>query len=276
MHNSLTASILELFQTFDTHLIGAMPDASELHIHQLRVTTKKLRAIAGLLENIGSGLVSRQVLQPIRRVYKAGGRVRDLQVLLGIVRGYENTLQEKYPDWELYLGGQMAIHKTEFRYRAGRLAPDTSGAIAGEMTAALQAVPQEAFGKLVDDWIRQISTQIIALLDGPQTPEDLHTARSRVKDVLYVLQWLQAGGVDHPLLLQIEKVRLLGSQLGDWHDRVVLLENLHQFQHECAQLALPCNPSTTYEHLQQQVMLDRDHWLNGREAELRALFSPEK
>jgi CHAD domain-containing protein len=247
-----------------------------LHIHQLRVTTKKLRSICGLLESLHTGLVAKEVLLPIRKVYKSGGRVRDLQVLLGIVREYEAQLEEKYADWEIFLGGQMALHKAEFRYRAGRLAPDTSQRIAGEMAAALRAVPQEAFGKLLHSWVDQMAAQIIALLDGPKTDEDLHTARARVKDILYVLQWVQSCGIDHPFLPRLEEIRLMGSQLGDWHDRVVLLENLHDFQEECTQLSLPCNPSTTYEHLQGQVIRDRDQWLEGREAALRALFGTQK
>lgn len=273
MHQSLSLQIIELFRTFDQHLSGAIPEASELHIHQLRVTTKKLRAICGMLETIGTGLVAREVLRPIRRIYKAGGRVRDHQVLLGIVREYEALLEEKYTDWELFLGGEVAIHKSEFQHRAGRLAPETSTQIAGEITAALLDMPQEAFVKQVEGWTHQISAQIIALLDGPQTNEDLHTARARIKDILYVLQWLQASGVHHPLLPQIESVRLLGSQLGDWHDRVVLLENLHNFQHEVERMNLPCNPDTDYAHLEQQVRKDRDAWLKGREQEIRSLFS---
>jgi CHAD domain-containing protein len=65
------------FQSLEVHYKGMRNDLAPHHIHQFRVEIKKLRAFLRLLQTTDEEI---KIPEPLKKVYKAAGMVRDLQL----------------------------------------------------------------------------------------------------------------------------------------------------------------------------------------------------
>ncbi len=200
-------------------------DATEKQVHELRVATKRLRAVVELVRT----MFHRGGKQPLRKLFRAAAGLRDTQVQRELARSTKLDLDP-------LLAKLDAREKKERRHfvRAAATFDESSLAkVLHEVQAALAVVDDGAALALA----RCVFARWLAAL----TPlrRDLHEQRKLVKrahSIAYLLH--DCGAVPNKTLQHLDRLQKL---LGKWHDDEVALtitkDEAYRFWLEAQKLA---------------------------------------
>ena len=195
-------------------------DSAPKDVHRLRTASRRVEAIAGVLE-AADGKKSRRLVKSIEPVRKAAGGVRDMDVLLADSRklarycdgeslnhlvAHLKTSRQQYAS-EL----QHALHHRrkavledlkEYSKFVASLAKHAQSKSAGEASRAQEEINSSAMNVMreLGDW-------------KPLDADNLHEFRLKVKQLRYTLQ-LDAQA-DASL---VETLGDAQRRIGDWHD----------------------------------------------------------
>ena len=199
-------------------------DPAPRKVHKLRTASRRLEAMAPLLD---SPKKSRRFLKAIEPVRKAAGSVRDMDVLMAHARrmrryGAGESLAQLFA----YLESARQKHAAELvcvlRHRRHAALKDLKEYLK-HVSSALKhssAGPIESQEKLHD-------AAMLAVRElGHSEPLDagnLHDFRLKVKYLRYTLQLDE--NADHDLLTRLDDVQ---RSIGDWHDWQQLAEIAHE------------------------------------------------
>lgn len=200
-------------------------------IHDLRVEIKRLRAFVKFAAKLAPTLKTRKVLSEARKLFKAAGAVRDIQVQMTLVyrlmteekldiSEYYNYLKEK----ELAARGKFVRSAGNFNLRSltefGRYArKELAEADAGELL--------EKTGKI-------LSQAVAALNEYDSTADSSddfrHQIRIRCKESRYILEIIRSCAAEDKRLEDLnEGLRSLHRALGKWHDYDIGLKTASDF-----------------------------------------------
>jgi CHAD domain-containing protein len=205
-------------------------DLAPKDVHKLRTTSRRVEAIAGVLEK-ADGKKSRRLIKSIDPIRKAAGGVRDMDVLLTNSRKLA-----RYSDGES-LAHLVEHLKTARRQNAGGLQhalhhrckavqqdlKDYSKFVASLAKHAQSNPRSDEQVSAAQEEIRSSAMNVVRELGDwkPLDADNLHEFRLKVKQLRYTLQ-LDAQA--DPSL--VEALGDVQRRIGDWHD-----------WHELAQIA---------------------------------------
>lgn len=216
------AQIWEQRRALVRHDPGTRLGYDDENLHQFRVASRRLRAFL----RMGRGLVdedwSAAVRSGLSELGRAGGPVRDLDVLLGRLRGEVAELDSaQLPAGESLLAGldaergrlrdelRAALDRPEYTELLDRLAAPTPVA-PHPLRLSLRKLARKELRRLVRD-VRRLG-------DTP-SDTDLHALRIRVKRARYAVEL--AGGSAPEAEPLIESAKSLQDILGEHQDTVV-------------------------------------------------------
>ncbi len=202
-------------------------------IHDARVTTRRLKSAIDLLEPLLPEETRVDFAATLRRLRRALGPVRDLDVMLMHLADFRR--KERFAAPARWLARQLQERRAKLQRRATRKAP-VSQVLKGlggwwaiepelvdtrEVQASLlkRAVPQEleSFVKRADRLTR------VRTGEGSQATEDVHALRIDGKLLRYRLELAEPLGFAIGVTL-FRSFKRLQDSLGLWHDLVVLGE----------------------------------------------------
>jgi CHAD domain-containing protein len=179
-------------------------------LHRLRVSLKKIRAIASFMTAC-SGRNVRKDIRPIKKIFRRAGMIRDAGNQLKLLENF-------HPVPEAYIRSQHHIQATaaakfidhikQYR-RDGRKA-----------TRRLFAHVYPIKPSCVHEWYARQLINISVLLNA--SGKELHKARKLIKELLYVFGVLP-DGLKAPLRLNTNYLNELEKTIGDWHDAAALV-----------------------------------------------------
>jgi CHAD domain-containing protein len=183
-------------------------DPPQKEVHDLRTRTRRLEAISIALLTHKQGR-TRHVLDSIKPLRKAAGKVRDMDVLKNKVR----SLARRHPD-DAY--DRLLAHLQTARIESAR---DLAGKFANEQKEALRSLKE--FSRRVEIQFRHkhpVAGEAHRLYDELShwpalNLENLHAFRIKIKELRYVLQL--AAGANTEFVNALDKVK---TQIGTWHD----------------------------------------------------------
>ena len=197
-------------------------DAAPNDVHKLRTASRRVEAIAGVLE-AADGKKSRRLVKSIEPVRKAAGGVRDMDVLLANARKLA-----RYSDGES-LGHLVEHLKTVRQQNAGELQhalhrrrkavledlKEYSRFVASVAKHAQSSSHSGAHATRALDEIHSSAMNVMRELGDwkPLDAENLHAFRLKVKQLRYTMQ-LDAQA-DPGLVEALGDVQ---RRIGDWHD----------------------------------------------------------
>jgi CHAD domain-containing protein len=197
-------------------------DSSPKDVHKLRTASRRVEAIAGVLE-AADGKKSRRLVKSIEPVRKAAGGVRDMDVLLANARKLA-----RYSDGES-LGHLVEHLKTVRQQNAGELQhalhrrrkavledlKEYSRFVASVAKHAQSSSHSGAHATRALDEIHSSAMNVMRELGDwkPLDAENLHAFRLKVKQLRYTMQ-LDAQA-DPGLVEALGDVQ---RRIGDWHD----------------------------------------------------------
>ncbi|MCD6010552.1 MAG: domain containing protein [Flavipsychrobacter sp.] len=191
-------------------------------IHDLRVSVKSLRSFLRLLKTIPS-VPGLKIPGKMKQLYHIAGAIREAQLELDTISEKQYVL----PAYTRKLEDTIADQKNEWAaLYSGNIFREFSKKLEHNNYEKLNTADLSGFFSLKFGTISKLATM------SDPSPDDLHQARKEVKDILYNTktadQYWQAS---HPILRQIPAEKLDGtaSKIGDYHDKVVMLEHLSSY-----------------------------------------------
>lgn len=198
--------------------------SSEARIHSLRVAIKRLRALVHMLKSLSPQVdPPKRAERRLKTMFKAAGRVREAQVMSGLVARYKDV---------------PAAHRSRFQHR---LAKRMEGAMEripkvvrkadGRMNERLAGYLQRASGALAEGReaaaMRRYADAELecarVLLATGDAEEVLHEMRKHVKKAWYALRLLKGSA---RYRTEIDILDTVQQRLGQWQDHHILKTEL--------------------------------------------------
>ncbi len=198
-------------------LILQAPD--ETGLHDYRVGIKRISALYRFLHLIEPELDAPALLAPYRALFKAGGRIRDTQIVLGLVA----TMDSIDPGLCRALEKSMAASiRQDFR-SLRRVADSQETSVVRLPTIRASGISEAAILRTKPVALAALRERIL-MLRRPMTARRWHRKRILLKRYRHTLDAFQYCPGHSSDLAEVEQIRLLEQLLGDWHDRVIAVE----------------------------------------------------
>jgi CHAD domain-containing protein len=194
-----------------------------LAVHRSRVASRRLREVLPLAAIVASSEDARDMRRALRRITRALGRVREIDVTIAVFRGQAR----QHPTAAVPLA---AIARTWARQRdaacramAGkleRIQVRTLRAGLMSLAATVAAEPRHAWTRAIESQVRRRAAALsdnLAQLGSLYVPDRLHAVRIAAKKLRYSLE---AGRDAAGFQCAPEIDELISAQdlLGEWHD----------------------------------------------------------
>jgi CHAD domain-containing protein len=216
---------------FYDQLAPASEYVSTAAVHEMRVCLKRLRTFFRLIGSIDPSFGADEAFVPARKLFRAAGGVRNLQVLEARAREVSTSASLELSEYYNWLKEKERGEIRRFR-RACRKFDDGFFESAWKgMLPSLEA-PSGTRAR------RHAENRLVALIKEVKTERParsgvrrLHFLRTRAKEARYVLEILQECGLatDEGARLN-ERLRDVHQSLGRWHDGEIVLDSLREFR----------------------------------------------
>ena len=210
----------ELILGLNRNLKAVLAAPDEVAIHDFRVGIKRMTALYEFLHAVDASFDAAAVLAPYRGLFKAGGRVRDLQIARGLIFASDEDTASS--------AGLRDALDARISERHAALAD----LVEAEAITGIELPTIEACG-VTEAAILQRRDGVLALLrrrvldaGRAMTVRRWHRKRIRLKRYRHALDAFQYCPGHEADLAEIAVIQQLEQLLGDWHDRVVTTEIL--------------------------------------------------
>ena len=201
-------------------------------VHDMRVGIKRLRAYFNLIEWINPVFQAKQNLKPIRRLFKAAGKIRDIHVQQELMMRWATELNLEMSEYYNFLKQK----ETEERKRFADFAKKKfdlkvfqsnwtliQNVLSFISTEYIQYKSEERFNAQIEKLIKFKEKENFV-------EDDYHAIRILSKETRYTLEVLQACFPPKNIWTQLnETLRKVHQALGRWHDDDVSLLVLDGF-----------------------------------------------
>lgn len=201
-------------------------------VHDMRVGIKRLRAYFNLIEWINPVFQAKQNLKPIRRLFKASGKVRDIHVQQELIRRWVTELDLEMSEYYNFLKQK----ETEERKRFADFAKKKfdlkvfqsnwaliQNVLSFISTEYIQFKSEERFNAQIEELIKFKEKENFV-------EDDYHAIRILSKETRYTLEVLQTCFPPMNIWTKLnETLRKVHQALGRWHDDDVSLLFLDGF-----------------------------------------------
>jgi CHAD domain-containing protein len=236
LHNPTPAAILDQqSNVFRTQLDGVY-DGNVEAVHAARVATRRIRELLTLAPGAAGDNAGDDFKDALRDVGRALGRVRDIDVQIGLIRNLERHAPHTAPSLVLVRQDHERDRLAGMRQLIKTLERIDVGAMLGHMATRHPSGPRSRLAaRAWRDHLRHLllerarsTAERIAHATGVYFPNRAHTARIAVKKLRYAAEISQATGASH-LRSEIKSLRKAQEVLGEMHDRAVLSETLARY-----------------------------------------------
>jgi CHAD domain-containing protein len=198
-------------------------------VHDMRVAVKRLNTTIRMLNfNEKANFRLKKSFIPVRFVYKQFGGIRDFQVLLALVKEFQEKM-------ELDLNAIIDYCKERIEYEISELSNSIKLFEYHTILRNFKLIEKYIENKTHDDLSVKVLNykanrieKMKFYADKSNVKRNLHEVRKMIKDISYLMEMSTEVLPDFSKELKLYKD--LGSLLGTWHDRAVLLNYLRLYQ----------------------------------------------
>lgn len=203
------------------HYHNLLEDFAPNAIHHFRLEIKKLKAFLHLIYVEKEDYRSK-IPKDIKLFYNLSGNIRNLQLHQNRVKDLCNDLLLEIPAMYLqYFDDEEKGLKKQARQMAKNIS------IKDFENKLIEEVSGKITRKMQNDFIQKNLTRFHELLAlSFYTDEALHEVRKIMKDLMYNVKYLEAGGLI-PSLPGLKSMNAITTILGDYHDLCISLSLLN-------------------------------------------------
>jgi len=227
---TVTQRRLEKFvSVFAKMLVSEHPDT----IHDARVWSRRLQEVLRVWFPKPRMGKSRKLFRTLRRARRTLGNCRNMDVTLGLIEEKINSATGSAPEtWSLlrdYLAEKRQRQITRAReelahHNITRFVTRTQSLLQSD---GLQQEPEELLKQSVEEGLAEW-TEALREAQGDPGVERIHALRIAGKRLRYRTELLKELG-HTSVKRRIKALKLLQDELGNWHDRYVLLQFIAEF-----------------------------------------------
>ena len=211
-----------LVRQANRRLRDILDSADEAAVHDFRVAVKRLTALYHFVQQVDERLPVKRWLQPCRRLFKRGGRIRDAQIAVGLIS--EIGELPRAASRPLLAPLQAAIKQDYRRFQHYAHEQRLTAVRLPSITTI--GISQAAIRRHRPACLEQLRARIASAEPG-SGDDDWHRRRILLKRYHHLLDaFALCPGYSLPAG-QLKQVMLLEQLLGDWHDRVTTIALLH-------------------------------------------------
>lgn len=194
-------------------------------VHQLRVSTRRATAALRLAKEALPGKRRQRVVDLLRIIRRAAGKVRDIDIFLNAVHGAHAVSDST----QAFLAGHIAYSRVmnfdALQAKVAAMLPDL-GKQAAALPATVDAGSSDRFADVLarhaKRMLREFHETLAAAQDNTDA-EHLHLVRIQGKRLRYSLELAQGHDRLTSIVEQLEKLQEI---LGDWRDANDILDRL--------------------------------------------------
>lgn len=221
-----TRLLQRLTRALERHLPAAIA-GDNTGVHQARVTSRRLREALPVLSTGLKGSKAGKAIRKIRRLTRALGTVRELDVTLSLLDELASTPQlsrTAVEDVRAHVVHERDARRAVMLKRLERVNAEKLGRRLASVGTALQNATLEPWRRALGSRLLRRSKCLVTAMDGAghmYSPERLHDVRIAAKKLRYGLELASDSGVKQaaPHVRTIKRVQDL---LGKLHDLQVL------------------------------------------------------
>ncbi len=220
-----------LVESINGNLKEAQRSFSSAAIHDLRVAIKRLRSLFYILTEIDGSFKKKELERIVRRLFKAAGRVRDLQVAEKIVRDCAGNTSMEVSEYYNYLKDKESTARQRFLAIAKNFSKKSLTHLSGRITNGFNGIPPNHLERAIGRNAAAALLRVASRKNLKPLPfEELHELRIVAKDARYRIQVLSMIKQEKELLKDADIwLRSMHQMIGRWHDLVVAGNNLNEF-----------------------------------------------
>jgi CHAD domain-containing protein len=213
-------------------------------VHDMRVASRRLRALGVTFRDLLRDGTQRRLEKKLRRVTRAAGTVRDLDVQMALLEGRRTAATKELERAALeHLLEMLTVRRAEATRRTERRLEkldidSVRGVVRRAAREVMRGLPtpeaQRAYAlTLLEERVNDAAERVPPL-DGAEHPEELHQLRIDIKEIRYALELFEPLlGAHFPALH--ERARALQDLLGIHHDLVTLGDVVREHSQELDQ-----------------------------------------
>ncbi len=204
-------------------------DPGKQPIHRLRVEIKKMRALFYLFEKLfPSEFERKKMIGPVRKIFKLGGKIRELQVNVYCLKQYRPSAR-LLSAYASFVKKQEQKHRVRLRKAISKFEPGALKRTQDLVRICCAGLTEPLLKRAGVALIRSELKAVEKLLSGRTPAPAMHQIRIHLKRVGPVILLLQEMEPNKQLGDLQELIRTTGILIGNWHDEVVLLDSLLEF-----------------------------------------------
>ena len=223
----------ERFEEIRRHYAVASQTFDPEAIHQMRVEVKRLKALFQLLEGLCADFRAKKNLKPVRPIFKSAGRLRDLQLQIGLARQWMDASGRGLNAFCLHLAEREQQARLGFRKKCGLFDAAALDAKEGWVNQVLGSLTARQSRLRALEMLEGLQSELLAHGQASKAEDDLHPLRILSKRARHTAELLQMCLRTSPPPNQVlEALRAAEQTLGQWHDQEVGLGFVEAFRQE--------------------------------------------
>lgn len=255
MEDLIKAYFIEHKSVFDEKFKIVLASFDDDAIHQMRTSTKRLRALFQLLEFISTNdFKSKKQLKKIRTLFKHAGKIREIQIEKLISSIYGDKLDIRIPEYQEYL--IQCEHREIARFLKSMPKFSERNKII-DNAYVLETINNCSGKKLsaeVNKFLAWKLAQLKTLNAKPVSNERIHKNRTVLKQLYYLFDIITQSTEETEIFnMSNEQLREIEQKIGTWHDLInstYFLDNFFKTKNGIK--------SPAYKKLKHQILKDRN------------------
>ena len=209
------------FDTILTSLTSFKKDNNYNHLHELRVSIKKIRSVIKVFYAEEKSIVN--ILKDLKKLFKGAGEIREMQLNATMLNDFELNRHTAY--FKLLRSITDSIGAFKSNISSYKKAVKTC---AKKVKIKSKSISIKRSEKLI---LKQEKDFLILLRQKPKSSEHLHNIRKELKILHYIYKFLP-NQQKYLFSLKLEEANELQEKLGHWHDLETHLEFLNKHMPE--------------------------------------------
>lgn len=208
--------------------IGPGGDQEEA-VHEMRVAAKKIRTVFRLVEYMAPGrLDARRHIKGLRRLFRSGALLREMQVNEEVIWNYEVLQVKLYRRLSGLLLQEARAATPAYEQERKAFEKKSLTEPRHAMAEALNQLSEEEIAHKAGEFCAMRMQQVQELMPAVYDPEGIHRTRIFLKEAMYMITLLQSAGHQMGNPVQLQLAKSAAEIAGDWHDREVFYHWLQE------------------------------------------------